>query len=131
GRLPRLLRAHRADVFNRICAGDTGYVVAMLDTGRLDPRMRVGHAWTLLHALVYLDHTVLLPRLLAAGLPVDARDHRGQTPLNLAVVHGGPVELVRALRRSGADPDLADRMGRSARYRARPRSLRALARAMK
>ena len=40
GRLPRLLRYQRRDAFERMFHGDTGYVLAMLDAGRLDPRMR-------------------------------------------------------------------------------------------
>lgn len=52
-----------------------------------------------------------LSRLLAEGVPVDARDERratrGWTPLMLAA-QGGHLEVVRALLASGADPALLD-----------------------
>jgi Ankyrin repeats (many copies) len=115
GRLPRLLRSHRTDIFDRAFHGDTAFVVSMLDAGRLDPRTRDGMGRTLLHMLAHLDYEAVLPRLLAAGVPVDARDHEGRTPLFAAVVHHGSVELIRALRDAGADPRVTDNLGRSAR----------------
>jgi ankyrin repeat protein len=115
GRLPRLLRSHRTDIFDRAFHGDTAFVVSMLDAGRLDPRTRDGMGRTLLHMLAHLAYEAVLPRLLAAGVPVDARDHEGRTPLFAAVVHHGSVELIRALRDAGADPRVTDNLGRSAR----------------
>jgi hypothetical protein len=119
GRLPRLLRAHRTEIYERLFHGDTAFLIAMLDAGRLDPRMRVGPGHTLMHMLVHLDHEALLPRLLAAGVPIDARDHEGRTPLHVAVVRWGPTALVRALREAGADPDATDNTGRTVRDAAR------------
>ena len=115
GRLPKLLRSHRTDVFKRAFRGDTTFVVSMMDTGRLDPRMRDGTGRTLLHLLAHLDHAAVLPRLLAAGVPIDARDHDGRTPLYAAVVYRGSTALIRALREAGADPGVPDNLGRTAR----------------
>jgi hypothetical protein len=113
GRLPRLLRAHRTAIFERAFHADTAFVVSMLDSGRLDPRMRDGTGRTLLHMLAHLDHEALLPRLLSADVPVNARDHEGRTPLLTAVVHHGSDRLIRALREAGADPGVADALGRT------------------
>jgi hypothetical protein len=107
-RLPRALRHQRQDVVERIFHGDTAFVVAMLDAGHLDPWMRDGRGWTLLHMLLYLDPEPLLPRLLAAGLPIDVREDHGRTPLHVAVGNDGSVALARALFEAGADPTAAD-----------------------
>jgi hypothetical protein len=107
-RLPKALRQHRADLLERIFQGDTAMVVEMLDSGRLDPWMRDGRGWTLLHMLLYLDHRPLLPRLLAAGLPIDVRENTGRTPLHVAVGNDGSPALARALFEAGADPTAAD-----------------------
>ncbi|MCO6010413.1 ankyrin repeat domain-containing protein [Actinoallomurus purpureus] len=101
GRLPKALRAQRREVFARADHGDAPGVLRFLDAG-MDPHIRSGGRRTLLHTLHLLDHEELLPRLLAAGLDVDARDHYGSTPLLTAVGHGGSARLVRALLAAGA-----------------------------
>ncbi|MFJ7627735.1 ankyrin repeat domain-containing protein [Streptomyces sp. NPDC097595] len=107
GRLPAALAAQRRDLFLRAQHGDTAGVVALLDAG-VDPRVRDGGKHTLLHVLPLLDHTVLLPRLLAAGLDLEARDHRERTPLSVAVSGRGTAELVRDLLDAGARIDVSD-----------------------
>ncbi|WP_306368097.1 hypothetical protein [Nocardiopsis sp. CC223A] len=101
GRLPKALRALRADLFERVLHGDTDAVVHYLDAGG-DPHVRNGDRSTLLHHLHCLDHEVLLPRLLAAGLDVDAEDHQRHTPLGRVMTHGGSARLGRALIAAGA-----------------------------
>ncbi|GHJ48745.1 hypothetical protein Cs7R123_60870 [Catellatospora sp. TT07R-123] len=110
GRLPRLLRAQRDDLMQRVLHGDTDGLLALLDRG-MDPRIRDGRGFTLLHHLRCLDHERLLPRLLAAGLHVDERDHRGRTPLHVAVGWVGTAALVKALLDAGADPRADDESG--------------------
>ncbi|NEC68623.1 ankyrin repeat domain-containing protein [Streptomyces sp. SID9727] len=107
GRLPQALAAQRRDLFLRAQHGDTEGVLALLDAG-VDPRVRDGGKHTLLHVLPLLDHTVLLPRLLAAGLDLEARDHRERTPLSVAVSGRGTAELVRDLLDAGARIDVSD-----------------------
>ncbi len=104
GRLPKARRLMRVDLFRRIRSGDTDAVVAYLASGG-DPRIRDGAGLTLLHHLAHTDHAVLLPRLLAAGLDVDAEAGPGVTPLYSAVRHGGDTALVRALIAAGARTD--------------------------
>lgn len=109
GRLPRGLRAERQAFFLRVQHGDTPAVVALLDAG-VDPRIRDGRHRGLLHALHLLDHEVLLPRLLAAGLDLEARDKAYRTPLLSAVHWGGSADLVRALLAAGSRIDVMDEM---------------------
>ncbi|GAA1389960.1 ankyrin repeat domain-containing protein [Catellatospora chokoriensis] len=111
-RLPRALRDQRRELMQTILHGDTQTLLALLDTG-LDPHVRDGRGSTLLHLLRCLDHEVLLPRLLAAGLPIDARDHRKRTPLHVAVGWVGTPALVLALLKAGADPKAEDDNGTS------------------
>ncbi|MCX5588841.1 ankyrin repeat domain-containing protein [Streptomyces erythrochromogenes] len=109
GRLPRGLRAQRHELFLRVQHGDTPGVMALLDAG-VDPRIRDARRRGLLHGLHLLDHEVLLPRLLAAGLDLEARDKAERTPLLSAVHWGGSAELVRALLAAGARIDVIDEM---------------------
>ncbi|CAL9511243.1 hypothetical protein SUDANB121_03656 [Nocardiopsis dassonvillei] len=101
GRLPRALRARRDDLFERVRHGDTDAVVRYLDGGGA-PGVRDASGRTLLHHLRFLDHELLLPRLLAAGLDVDTEDDRGRTPLYYAAVESTQTGPTRALVRAGA-----------------------------
>lgn len=109
GRLPRALRAQRQELFLRAQHGDTPGVVAMLDAG-VDPRIRDARRRGLLHVLHLLDHQALLPRLLAAGLDLEAKDAAQRTPLQSAVHWGGSADLVRALLAAGSRIDVMDEM---------------------
>ncbi|MGW6495274.1 ankyrin repeat domain-containing protein [Nonomuraea angiospora] len=110
GRLPKALREQRRELYSRAQHGDTPGVLRLLDAG-VDPRFRDGRRRTLLHALIHLDHEVLLPRLLAAGVDLEAVDHNRRTALHVAVGDNGSVALVRALLAAGANPDVTDDMG--------------------
>ncbi|MFF3890002.1 ankyrin repeat domain-containing protein [Streptomyces sp. NPDC001914] len=107
GRLPKALRAQRNDLFLRCQHGDTSGVLELLDAG-VDPRVRDPKGRTLLHLLNLLDHEPLLPRLLAAGLDLEARDQRERTPLYVAVNDLGSKALVKALVAAGARLDVVD-----------------------
>ncbi|WP_405922174.1 ankyrin repeat domain-containing protein [Streptomyces sp. NBC_00122] len=109
GRLPRALRDQQRELFLRAQHGDTPGVVALLDAG-VDPRIREARSRGLLHELHLLDHEALLPRLLAAGLDLEARDKHERTPLLSAVHWGGSPDLVRALMAAGARIDVIDEM---------------------
>ncbi|GAA3841080.1 ankyrin repeat domain-containing protein [Streptomyces phyllanthi] len=107
GRLPKALRAQRHDLFLRAQHGDTPGVLELLDAG-VDPRVRDASGRTLLHVLNLLDHEALLPRLLAEGLDLEARDRRERTPLFVAVNDLGSKALVEALVAAGARLDVID-----------------------
>lgn len=112
GRLPKALREQRRELYSRVQHGDTPGVLRLLDAG-IDPRFRDGRRRTLLHALIHLDHEVLLPRLLAAGVDLEAVDHNRRTALHVAVGDNGSAALVRALLEAGANPGVDDDMGLS------------------
>jgi uncharacterized protein len=62
----------------------------------------------------YRDEVVQV--LLEAGAPLDARDAWGNTPLSRAVFNAkGDPTVVRRLVEAGADPDLTNKSGQSAR----------------
>ncbi|GLZ15481.1 hypothetical protein Acsp04_57160 [Actinomadura sp. NBRC 104425] len=105
GWMPRDLRGQRNELFQRMRHGDTPGVVRMLDLGH-DPHARDGTGTTLPHLLHHVDHRPLLPRLLAAGLDLEALDVRGHTPLFRAVSEGASADLVRALVDAGARTDV-------------------------
>ncbi|WP_067832395.1 ankyrin repeat domain-containing protein [Actinomadura kijaniata] len=110
GKLPAKLREIRLDLFRRVHAGDTESVLALLDAG-FDPHVRDAQRRTLLHHVHRVDHRMLLPRLLAAGLDVNAEDGAGRTPLMPAVGDHGSPDVVRALLEAGARVDVADHLG--------------------
>ncbi|MCO4697736.1 ankyrin repeat domain-containing protein [Streptomyces sp. RO-S4] len=112
GRLPKALRAQRRDLFLRAQHGDTDGVVQLLDMG-VDCRVRDAAGRSLLHVLNLVDHEPLLPRLLAAGLDLEARDSQDKTPLFVAVAEGGSRALVEALLGAGARIDVEDHMEQS------------------
>jgi hypothetical protein len=107
GRLPKALREQRRELYSRVQHGDTPGVLRLLDAG-VDPDFRDGRRRTLLHALIHLDHEILLPRLLAAGVDLEAVDHNRRTALHVAVGDNGSAPLVRALLAAGARSDVAD-----------------------
>ncbi|WP_433208287.1 ankyrin repeat domain-containing protein [Dactylosporangium sp. CS-047395] len=110
-RLPKRLEAQRRDLLLCMLHGDLAGVTARLDAG-LDPRVRDPDGRSLLHLLPCVDWRPgwpdLLRRLLAAGLPIDDRDHLGRTPLHAAVQDDGSAELIRALLAAGADRNGVD-----------------------
>ncbi|MER5479575.1 ankyrin repeat domain-containing protein [Streptomyces sp. NPDC002734] len=110
GRLPKALRVQRAELFQRAQHGDTAGVLALLDAG-VDPRVRDGGRRSLLHVLHLLDHEALLPRLVEAGLDLEAQDCRQRTPLYAAVYAGGSPALVRTFLAMGARIDVVDDRG--------------------
>ncbi|MFD6875555.1 MULTISPECIES: ankyrin repeat domain-containing protein [unclassified Streptomyces] len=112
GRLPRALRAERDELLQRLQHGDAPAVLALLDAG-VDPWARDAKGRGLLHLLPLLDHEELLPRLLDAGLDLEAEDAAGSTPLGSAVHDGGSAALVRALIAAGGRIDVLDGEGLS------------------
>lgn len=112
GRLPKALRAQRRDLFLRAQHGDIPGVLMLLDAG-VDPHVRGADGRTLLHLLNLMDHEELLPRLLAAGLDLEAVDHLDRTPLFTAVADRGSTALVEALLAAGARIDVTDAMERT------------------
>jgi hypothetical protein len=109
GRLPKALRAQRLELFQRVEHGDTAGVMALLDAG-YDPFARDARGRGLLHLVHMLDHEVLLPRLLRAGLDLESKDRKGRTPLYSVVEDGGSRAAVEALLEAGARIDVVCRV---------------------
>ncbi|WP_395109851.1 ankyrin repeat domain-containing protein [Actinomadura sp. SCN-SB] len=110
GRLPRDLRAQRRDIFLRAQHGDAPGILRLLDAGA-DPFVRDGRKRTLLHYIHMVDHEELLPRLLEAGLDLEAKEQGDRTPLHMAVDGYGSEAVIRALIDAGARIDIVDGWG--------------------
>jgi hypothetical protein len=113
GRLPRRLRAYRADLWQHLLHGGTRTLLELLDTG-FDPQLRDSTGGTLIHRITAFDHRELLPRLLAEGLDIDTVDKEGCTALHRIVVRYGPADAITTLIDAGADPRIRNRDGETA-----------------
>ncbi|HET9960114.1 MAG TPA: hypothetical protein VFQ61_36740 [Polyangiaceae bacterium] len=105
GRVPRRLRERLKELKTRVAHGDADGVFRFLEQ---DPALAQGSAGigssgsSMLHYLPWLG-VECLPRLLALGLDLEARDLEGQTPLQVALKEGRP-EVAAALLAVGAKP---------------------------
>ncbi|GAA1595202.1 hypothetical protein [Actinoplanes couchii] len=130
GRLPKQLRRHHRDLTRRLEHGGARGVERMLDAG-LNPLFRDSRGRTLIHMLHDLGDPGLLPRLLAAGLDIGARDRLNRTPLFEAVDQRWPARYIIALADAGAslrtsfpdDDSMAQYLDRIARDADRERAL--------
>ncbi|GGM80246.1 ankyrin repeat domain-containing protein [Dactylosporangium sucinum] len=104
GHLPRTLSATVREVRHRMQHGDTDWLLSALADGVIDPLMRDPNGWSLLHMGMWVDFRRVVPGLLQDGVPVDARDKIGRTPLYLAAMNGGHPDFMRLLLDCGADP---------------------------
>jgi ankyrin repeat protein len=94
-------------------------VEGLLDAGA-DPTVVDDAGQGVLHLLRAADAPAYLPRLLAAGLDLEARERRGFTPLHRLLLGDAPTAAIRALWQAGADPSArTGRDGRSATELAR------------
>jgi hypothetical protein len=96
------------EMFRRAVHGDTAGVLALLDAGA-DPLVRDGSGQTLLHLLPGLDHEILLSRLLAAGVDVNAVDVQGHTALHAAAARRRELRFAGSIAREPVE-DLIGRL---------------------
>ncbi|MDG4786106.1 ankyrin repeat domain-containing protein [Micromonospora sp. WMMD1102] len=94
-------------VMRAVCR-DTSGVLALLDAGA-DPQVRNHSGQTLLHLLADLDHELLLPRLLAAGVDVNLIDVQGHTALHAAAVRRKNLRFAGSIARARVE-DLIGRL---------------------
>ncbi|MET7392425.1 ankyrin repeat domain-containing protein [Dactylosporangium sp. NPDC005572] len=122
GRLPHTLSATVREVRHRMQHGDTPWLLEGLREGMIDPLMRDPNGWSLLHMAMWVDFRQVVPGLLQDGVPVDARDKIGRTPLYLAAMNGGHPDFMRLLLACGADPRAETEYGAYPSYIARHRN---------
>jgi uncharacterized protein len=73
----------------------------------------------LLHWAAITDRPQVIPLLVEAGVPVNAIDENGFTPLMYsATIDFGDTTVLRALLRAGGDPSIRNADGRTAREQA-------------
>jgi ankyrin repeat protein len=81
-----------------------------------DVDLRDSRGWTPLHFAAQEWSAAVASVLIQNGAYVDARDENGNTPLSTAVFNSrGRGELIRILLDAGADPDVENSHGVSAR----------------
>jgi ankyrin repeat protein len=125
-----LLLAHGADPDGASTAGDTpmssavtfGYadVVSLLVSTRAKVSMTEATGINLLHWATIANRASVIPVLAKAGVPINARDENGFTPIMYAAtIDFGDEETIRALINAGADASLRNDEGRTALQQAR------------
>jgi ankyrin repeat protein len=83
---------------------------AALVSAGADPTHVYANDRTLLHTAAWFGHAALIPLILGWGVPIDARDHEGNTALRLAA-RNGKATVVHLLREAGAQADLPNHAG--------------------
>jgi len=106
-------RGGRAPLHYAALANDADATSELL-TGGADPNIADRRGFTPLHFAAQEGATTTAEILLAAGARVDATDSYGNTPLSTAVFNSrGRGDLIRLLRRYGADPWQANNTGQT------------------
>lgn len=78
------------------------------------PNLHDRNGWTPLHFAAQSNSVSCANALIAAGAEIDATDANGNTPLGAAVFNSrGFGDLIRLLRKKGADPDKKNLHGQS------------------
>lgn len=120
------LLKNRVNVNRRNRYGDTAVMLAALQ-GHVEAVHRLtdhgalldGEGWSPLHYAVFRGSSELVRYLLDKGASVDAVAPNRQTALMIAVIQSGLPSLVQILLEAGANPELSDPDGLTARDHAR------------
>ncbi len=85
-------------LFKAVWRGNIGEVAGHLAAGA--DVNSIDEGWTLLYTATFWQHKEIVERLIAAGADVNASDHLGITPLDLAV-RNDKTETADLLRKHG------------------------------
>ncbi|MEU6133411.1 ankyrin repeat domain-containing protein [Nocardioides sp. NPDC047086] len=108
-------RAGRQELHYRALEGDVPGIEARLSAGD-DVAAADQQGFTALHFAAQQSWAEAVRVLLAAGAPVNAQDRFGNTALWRAVFSSdGSVDTVACLVEAGADPDIVNGAGKTAR----------------
>src|SRR6185312_10365465 len=119
----KLLLSHGAHSYAALSQAVTfGYadvVRTLIDAGA-PATMTESSGINLLHWATIANRANVIPALAAAGVPVNAKDEAGYTPLMYAAtIDFGETSSLRALLKAGADPKIRNNEGRTALEQAR------------
>ena len=132
----RLLLARGAEasaeaVSESVTFGHPGVVQALVDAGA-DVTLTERSGINLLHWATITNRATVIPVLVKAGVPLDAIDDFGYTPLMYAAtLDEGDIETLKALLAAGADRSIRNDQGRTAFEQAHRHKHMAIADALK
>ena len=132
----RLLLARGAEasaeaVSESVTFGHPGVLQALVDAGA-DVTLTERSGINLLHWATITNRAAVIPVLVKAGVPLDAIDDFGYTPLMYAAtLDEGDIETLKALLAAGADRSIRNDQGRTAFEQARRHKHMAIADALK
>lgn len=119
----RLLLSHGANPSAALAQAVTfGYpdVVRALIDGGAPAKLTESSGINLLHWAAIANRAAVIPVLVAAGVPINAQDELGYTPLMYsATIDFGDTATLRALLKGGANPAIRNSEGRTAIEQAR------------
>jgi len=129
--LARGAEASAEAVSESVTFGHPGVLQALVDAGA-DVTLTERSGINLLHWATITNRATVIPVLVKAGVPLDAIDDFGYTPLMYAAtLDEGDTETLKALLAAGADRTIRNDQGRTAFEQARRHKHIAIADALK
>lgn len=103
-----------AELFDAVLSNDVRSLRQILSLPQIDPNVSSPpQARTPLHQAAHLNHSTLIPQLLAAGALLTSEDNEGDTPIHLAA-WAGNVEALSALLANNTTASNSDNSAKAA-----------------